>query len=131
MRENKYKARRVDGGWVKGSYAFIENKAFILVNSPNKLNPSFDSYFKYEVDIETVCQFTGLSDKKGVDIYEGDKILSVALGNDHGQKGATETSTVKFWMGSFCLCLNDNDSGVPIYPFNVSSTVEVVGNIHQ
>lgn len=71
-----FKAKRLDNGkWVKGS----------LVNSPlgTQIVRWEDSieYIDY-VDPSTVCQLTGMHDKKGTPIWEGDIVKDTWSGFD-------------------------------------------------
>lgn len=74
MREIKFKAKRLgDGEWVKGSLirstVGIKGKAYIVDNFSN-----MSDYSIISVAPETVCQFTGLTDCKGKEIWEGDVV---------------------------------------------------------
>lgn len=74
-REIKFKAKRIDNGkWVYGSLirstAGIKERAYIVDNFS-----SMSDYSVISVDPSTVCQFTGLKDKNGTPIYEGDIVI--------------------------------------------------------
>lgn len=68
----KYKAKRLDNGeWVYGSLirstAGVKERAYIVDNFS-----SISDYSVAGVDPSSVCLFTGLTDYKGNEIWEGD-----------------------------------------------------------
>lgn len=67
-RRIKFKAKRLDNGkWVEGDLLHTENLAFITW---------FDNGFRKleKVAPSTICQFTGLTDCEGNEVWEGDII---------------------------------------------------------
>lgn len=110
MREILFRGKRKDGGfWLCGDLR---------------------QWSKTEVIPETVGQFTGMTDKNGKQIFEGDIIRAKIESGNH--EGFTwPNMPVGFQQGSFCL--NDRKGYVfcVLGAFATSVTLEVIGNIHD
>ena len=76
MREYKFRGKRIDNGeWVYGYY-FIEERDIedgIIWRDIPQIQQRYGDHLQYfDVDLATVGQYTGLHDKNGREIYEGD-----------------------------------------------------------
>lgn len=152
MREILFRGKRADNGeWVEG---YLVNARYYLDNSPITIMiPSFSPYSDTfeptlypnsevgeweEVVPKTVGQYTGLTDKNGKKIFEGD-IVKTHYAN--AQK-SDFIETVVFHNGKFCGFYENNGckqwttlyDGVPHLAIDKSvymDSVEVIGNIHD
>ena len=72
-REILFKAKRIDNGeWVEGYYVYCRKRHYILpvLNKAIGFDEREDKWI--EIDIDTLCQHTGLTDKNDKKIWEND-----------------------------------------------------------
>lgn len=131
-KEVLYRAVSKKGKWIYGFYYCHKglNEHFIL---PIDETPFYNgipiipkAISDYEVYKETVSEFTGLTDKNGTKIFEGDIVY------DSYREYSYQ---VKYWLGQgmyFLDKINDRDGNW--YSFedvDFDENIEVIGNIHD
>ena len=121
MREIKFRGLTSDGKWVYGDLEAHrhDNKVIIHTYSDD------GRYYRYfEVNPETVGQFTSLKDKYGKEIYEGDIITFDCL----EERGCIE---VRFVRGVFAFLWNGDVDDECVTQAPTREWAEVTGNVHE
>lgn len=122
MREIKFRGKRVDDGeWVYGD--ITRRRSRFITNLDTTYGVSDEYGIFCAVDRETVGQFTGLYDKTGREIYEGDIIrFPIKCDRDEMMQG-------NVYMGNAILLVNTERCSVE--ELNSVYFPEVIGNIYE
>ncbi len=121
IREVLFRGKRKDNGeWVKGYYTCMNGNHHRIYTGYAETDcgnyyPDWD-----EVIPETVGQYTGLTDKSGKKIFEGDIVLTdedenaIVKWDDNDAMFTIDTDTISFNFGDCWAC-----------------EFEIIGNIHD
>lgn len=159
MREILFRGKRIDNGeWVYGNHLFddVSGKHYIVpfgnITESEKVGQDGCCYcVGFEVISSTVEQYTGLTDKNGAKIFEGDIIryadydeyrcyiesLDCAEENvsmDFGQMWTVDKVVYGIKIGYPAFDLNSHDfesNGLSVLNESGQYYYEVIGNIHD
>lgn len=116
MREILFRAKRIDNGeWVEGLPQKMWGEWHIINTE--------DENTAYPIDPETICQYTGITDKNGKRIWENDILVEKHRGRIHYIFKVVWDAEEGSWM---CESKFDSKYGIGIIN---SSKFEKIGNI--
>ena len=122
MREYKFRGKsKKTGEWVYGYFFKDFNGKCYIINTLQRIENANKDNVWVEVLEETVGQYTGLHDKDGKEIYEGDIVKSFFVDTDEAGKEIYKYYIIEVKYDEV-LCS---------YKIDKFMNLEVIGNIYE
>lgn len=130
MRNIIFKAKTLQGEWVEGYYAKLKwcnNIIHVVIPDKAEIDSGNSLLETYEINPETICQYTGKSDEDGKKIFEGDIVGFIDLYST--ESGYSESSCLGevIWSKEECCFYVTNRLSAESW--EVLDECKVVGNV--
>ena len=123
MREILFRGKDIAGNWYAGNLAIVKQdvpNCAGTIKAGSYISNEYGLPFAYQVRPDSIGQFTGLVDRNGERIFEGDKIRYIYAHRDG----------VVIWDDYSCRFIFKSKNGKePL--FLGGKEFEVIGNIHD
>lgn len=119
MHEILFRGKRVNGTWKYGSYVEQYGSTQIYL----KDGVDEDGFDRYHIDPDTVGRFTGLTDRSGVKIFEGD---IVRYGDTIHRVVFEQRNGTAYFGLVYSAC-----ETLPFGHYQDLKQIEVIGNIYD
>ncbi|MDE6492468.1 MAG: YopX family protein [Lactobacillus sp.] len=121
----KFRGKTYSGNWVYGDLALPPNR-FDSIRE-NCFTTDIPKYEEHQVIPETVGQFTGLCDKNGKEIYEGDVVKGFCY-NDFYTGIEGNVNAVVRWIDAYAGFVFDIDAQY-FHDMRDARKIEIIGNV--